>query len=294
MKIAIIASNQNLFSHKRLIDAARMGGHDVKTLIASKTRVEIGVDGHESGCDLAPSGHFDAAILRHGSSRTNFGFPILRQLELRGTWPLNDCPSIARSRNKLHCLQILARHGIAVPRTVYAETLDQADELLEAIKGPPVIVKVLDGAQGIGVELCQTIDRARAAMDALFQSDGHVMVQEFIKEADGADIRCVVLGGTVVAAMERRSAPGEFRSNLHQGGSAHEVEISQDEKRIAECAAAYLGLNFGAVDLLRSNRGPLVLEVNSSPGLQGIEAITGLDLAGLVIDFIAQNARSGC
>ncbi|MEP5938068.1 MAG: RimK family alpha-L-glutamate ligase [Erythrobacter sp.] len=284
MRIAVITAKPMLYSHGRLIEAAEQRGHRLDTITVADNAVSIP--------EPRPSATHDAVILRHGTTRTNFGMAILRQFELAGVWPLNPSAAISSSRNKFHCLQILSNNGLNIPLSAYSEDQMQAEALLQAVGGPPAVIKVLDGAHGVGVELCRTRADAIATFDAFYREEGNVMMQEFITEAKGSDIRCIVIGGKFVAAMRRQGAVGEFRSNLHQGGSAHPVEATDDEKLAAERAAQIMELNFCGVDMLRSDRGPLIIEVNSSPGLEGIEAVTGLDIASDVIDCIERRIGS--
>ena len=282
MRIAVITANPKLHSHKRLIEAAEQHGHALDTITVADYAVTLRTASNPAA--------YDAVILRHGTTRTNFGMAILRQFELSGVWPLNSSTAISSSRDKFHCLQILSNQGLNIPLTAYSEGETQAETLLQAVGGPPAVLKVLDGARGVGVELCHTHADAITTIDAFYREEGNVMMQEFIAEAKGSDVRCIVIGGKFVAAMRRQGADGDFRSNLHQGGSAHSVEVTNDEKLAAERAAQILGLNFCGVDMLRSDRGPLIIEVNSSPGLEGIEEVTGLDIAGELINFIERNA----
>ena len=230
--------------------------------------------------------HFDAIIPRIGASITFYGTAILRQFEMMGMYSLNESTSISRSRDKLRCLQILSRSGIGLPTTSYAHSTKMSEKLIEMVGGAPCVIKLIEGTQGKGVILAETSKAAESVIDGLRQMKAHFLVQEFIKESNGCDIRAFVIGDKVVASMMRRAKEGEFRSNLHRGGSAVPVKITEEEAKVAINAARALGLNVAGVDLLRSSRGPLVLEVNSSPGLQGIEASTGLDIAGMIIDYI--------
>jgi ribosomal protein S6--L-glutamate ligase len=234
---------------------------------------------------------FDAIIPRIGASVTFYGTAILRQFEMMGMYALNDSTSITRSRDKLRSLQILSRSGIGLPTTSYAHSTKMTEKLIEMVGGAPCVIKLIEGTQGKGVILAETPKAAESVIDGLRQMKAHFLVQEFIKESNGCDIRAFIIGDKVVASMMRKAKEGEFRSNLHRGGSAIPVEISKEEATMALNAARALGLNVAGVDLLRSSRGPLVLEVNSSPGLQGIEASTGLDIAGMIIDYIEKNVK---
>ncbi len=234
---------------------------------------------------------FNVIIPRIGASVTFYGTAILRQFEMMGVYSLNESTSITRSRDKLRCLQILSRSGIGLPITSYAHSTKMTRKLIEMVGGTPCVIKLIEGTQGKGVILAETLKAAESVIDGLRQMKAHFLVQEFIKESNGCDIRAFVIGDKVVASMMRKAKEGEFRSNLHRGGTAIPVDISAEESAMAVKAAKALGLNVAGVDLLRSSRGPLVLEVNSSPGLQGIEASTGLDIAGMILDYIEKNVR---
>jgi ribosomal protein S6--L-glutamate ligase len=234
---------------------------------------------------------FDAVIPRIGASITFYGLAVLRQFEVMGVWPLNESVAIGRSRDKLRSLQLLARRGIGLPVTGFAHDARNTDDLIEMVGGVPVVIKLLEGTQGVGVILGETHSAAKSTIEAFRGAKQNILVQEFIKEAKGVDIRCFVIGGKVVASMMRKGAPDEFRSNLHRGGSASRTRITPEERSTAVRAARILGLNVAGVDLLRSNHGPVVMEVNSSPGLEGIEKATNLDIAGKVIEFLERNAK---
>jgi ribosomal protein S6--L-glutamate ligase len=224
---------------------------------------------------------------------TFYGTAVLRQFEMMEVYPLNESVAITRSRDKLRSLQLLARKGIGLPVTGFAHSPDDIQDLLAMVGGAPSVIKLLEGTQGIGVVLAETQKAAESVIEAFMGLKANILVQEFIKEAGGADIRCFVVGGKIVAAMKRQGKEGEFRSNLHRGGSAALIRISPEERSAALRAAQTMGLNVAGVDLLRSNHGPVVLEVNSSPGLEGIETATQKDIAGMIINFIEQNAASG-
>jgi ribosomal protein S6--L-glutamate ligase len=232
---------------------------------------------------------FNVIIPRIGASITYYGSAVLRQFEMMGVYSLNESTSITRSRDKLRSLQILSRSGIGLPVTSYAHSTKMTEKLVKMVGGAPCVIKLIEGTQGKGVILADTDKAAESVIDGFRQMKAHFLVQEFIRESNGCDIRCFVIGDKVVASMMRRAKEGEFRSNLHRGGSALQVTISEEEARVAVSAAKVLGLNVAGVDIIRSNRGPLVLEVNSSPGLQGIETSTGLDIAGMIIDYIEKN-----
>jgi ribosomal protein S6--L-glutamate ligase len=234
---------------------------------------------------------FDAVIPRIGASVTFYGAAVLRQFEMLGVYPLNESVAITRSRDKLRSLQLLARKGIGLPVTGFAHSPDDVQDMLNMVGGAPAVIKLLEGTQGIGVVLAETKKAAESVIEAFMGLKANILIQEFIKEAGGADIRCLVVGGKVVAAMKRQGKEGEFRSNLHRGGSATVVRLTPEERSTAARAASIMGLNLCGVDILRSNHGPVVMEVNSSPGLEGIENSTQKDVAGLVIEFIEKNAK---
>ncbi|MEZ5542858.1 MAG: 30S ribosomal protein S6--L-glutamate ligase [Pseudomonadota bacterium] len=291
MKIAILSRNKKLYSTRRLIEAARARGHEVQVFDTLKCYMDI--------ASMRPTihykgeliGEFDAVIPRIGASITFYGTAVLRQFEMMGTWPLNESVAISRARDKLRSLQILARAGIGLPLTGFANSPDDTADLIKLVGGAPLVVKLLEGTQGKGVVLAETHKAAESLIDAFRELNANFLVQEFIKEAGGSDIRAFVIGERVVAAMKRTAKEGEFRSNLHRGGSATVIRLSPEERSTAVRAARQLGLNVAGVDLLRSNHGPVVMEVNSSPGLEGIERATDEDIAGMIIQFIEKNAR---
>ena len=293
MKIALLARNPNLYSHKRLIEAAEARGHQIDWLNTLRCTVHIASHKPEVYYDSEPCIGYDAVIPRIGASITNYGLAILRQFEMRGCWPLNESVAIGRSRDKLRSLQILAKHGLGLPLTAYANDPKKAEEIIRAVKGPPVVIKLLEGTQGIGVVLADSMSSAKSVIEAFRGANVNILVQEFIKEAGGTDIRALVIGGKVVAAMKRTGAPDDFRSNLHRGGSAQLIKITPEERSTAVRAAKRMGLNVCGVDMLRSNHGPVIMEVNSSPGLEGIEAASGKDIAGQIIEFIEKSAKIG-
>jgi len=293
MKIAMLARNANLYSHQRLKEAAEARGHDFDIL--NTTRCAVNIASHRP--TLTYNGEtlprYDAVIPRIGASITQYGLAVLRQFEMSECWPLNESVAIGRSRDKLRSLQILAKHGLGLPLTAYANDPKQAEEIIRAVNGPPVVIKLLEGTQGIGVVLAETMSSAKSVIEAFRGANVNILVQEFIKEAGGTDIRALVVGGKVVAAMKRTGAADDFRSNLHRGGSAEVIKITPEERSTAVRAAKRMGLNVCGVDMLRSNHGPVIMEVNSSPGLEGIESATGKDIAGQIIAFIEANAKGG-
>lgn len=293
MKIGILSRNPKLYSTSRLVEAAEARGHEVHVIDTLRCYMNITSmkpEVHYKGENLTG---FDAVIPRIGASVTFYGTAVLRQFEMMGVYPLNESVAISRSRDKLRALQLLSRKGIGLPVTGFAHRPDDVNDLIKMVGGAPLVIKLLEGTQGIGVVLAETKGAAESVIEAFMGLQANILVQEFIKEAGGADIRCFVIGGKVVAAMKRQGKEGEFRSNLHRGGTADLIRITPEERSTAVRAAQTMGLNVCGVDLLRSNHGPVVMEVNSSPGLGGIEAATGKDVAGLIINFIEKNAKSG-
>ncbi len=293
MKIAMLARNPNLYSHQRIIEAAEAKGHELHVLDTLQCYMNITSHRPEIYYRGDKLKGYEAVIPRIGSSITFYGLAVLRQFEMMGVWPLNESVAIGRSRDKLRSMQILARRGIGLPVTCFAHSAKQADELIEMAGGAPVVIKLLEGTQGIGVVLGETHNSARSVVEAFRGANVQILVQEFIKEAGGEDFRIFVVGDRVVGAMRRKGAEGDFRSNLHRGGTASTVRITPEERSTAKRAAKAMGLNVCGVDILRSNHGPVVMEVNSSPGLEGIENATGRDIAGAIIDFIEKHAVQG-
>lgn len=291
MKIAILSRNKKLYSTKRLIEACKQRGHEPMVLDVLRTYMNIASNKPETHFNGEALTTFDAVIPRIGASVTFYGTAVLRQFEMTGAYPLNESVAISRSRDKLRSLQLLSRKGIGMPTTGFAHNPDDIQDLIKMVGGAPLVIKLLEGTQGIGVVLAETRKAAESVLEAFMGLKANIMVQEYIKEAGGADIRCLVIGDKVVAAMKRQAQPGEFRSNLHRGGSASLVKITPSERATAVKAAKIMGLNVAGVDLLRAERGPLVMEVNSSPGLEGIEAATGKDVAGMIIEFIEKTAK---
>ena len=291
MRIAILSRNRKLYSTRRLVEAAEQRGHEVQVLNTLKCYMNIASLRpvvHYRGERLEP---FDAVIPRIGASVTFYGAAVLRQFEMMGAYPANESVAITRSRDKLRSMQILARAGIGLPLTGFANSPDDTQDLIKLVGGAPLVVKLLEGTQGKGVVLAETQKAAESLIEAFRALGANFLVQEFIKEAGGSDVRCFVIGEKVVASMQRTANEGEFRSNLHRGGSAVTVKLTPEERATAVRAARQMGLNVAGVDLLRSNHGPVVMEVNSSPGLEGIEKATGKDVAGMIIEFLEKNAR---
>ena len=295
MKIGILSRNINIYSTHRLYESAKQRGHQVEVIDHTKCSVLI----EQNHPAILFNGHklegFDAVIPRIGASVTFFGTAVVRQFEVQGVFIANTSQSIVRSRDKLRSMQILSREGVGIPKTVFAKfpKNDDVDMMIKQVGGAPLIIKLLEGTQGLGVVLAETDKAAKSVIEAFSGLKENILVQEFIKEAGGADIRAFVVDGKVVGAMKRQGKEGEFRSNLHRGGKGVIIELSEEEERAAINAAQALSLSVAGVDMLQSARGPLILEVNSSPGLKGIEAATGLDIAGKIIDFCENQVREG-
>lgn len=292
MKIGILSRNSRLYSTHRLMEAAEAAGHSVRVIDTLKCYMNITAN--------RPTVHykseilkFDAIIPRIGSSVTFYGAAVLRQFEMGGVYSVNESVAITRSRDKLRAHQLLSRKGIGMPVTGYAHSPHDTDALIKLVGGAPLVVKLIESTQGNGVVLAETVKAAESVITAFRGLHANFLVQEFIKEAGGSDIRCFVIGEKVVAAMKRTAKPGEFRSNLHRGGTAEIIKLRPEERAIAVRAAKAMGLSVAGVDIVRSNHGPLVLEVNSSPGLEGIEKYTNKDVASLIISYIAKNAKHG-
>ena len=291
MKIAIMSRNRRLYSTRRLVEAGEQRGHEMEVIDPLRCTMDI--------TSKSPAIHYqdhkldiyDAVIPRIGASITFYGMAVLRQFEMMGVFPLNESVAIGRSRDKLRSLQLLSRAGVGLPVTSFAHSPDDTQSLIQLVSGAPLVIKLLEGTQGKGVVLAETKKAAESVIDAFRELDANFLVQQFVKEAGGADIRCFVIGNRVVAAMMRQAKEGEFRSNLHRGGTATVVKLSPAERATAVKAAKTMGLNVAGVDIVRSNEGALVLEVNSSPGLEGIETATGKDVAGMIIEFIEKHAK---
>ncbi|MFN3231312.1 MAG: 30S ribosomal protein S6--L-glutamate ligase [Alphaproteobacteria bacterium] len=293
MKIAMLARNPNLYSHKRLVEAAESRGHTID--IINTLQVYMNITSNRPS--LIYNGEtltgYDAVIPRIGASVTFYGLAVLRQFEMMGVYPLNESVGIGRSRDKLRSMQLLARSGVDLPVTAFAHDPKKAQEVVEIVGGAPVVIKLLEGTQGVGVVLGETERSAKSVIEAFRGANVNILAQEFIKEAGSSDIRALVIGNKVVAAMMRTGSSDDFRSNLHRGGSARSIKITPQERATAVKASKAMGLNVCGVDMLRSNRGPLVMEVNSSPGLEGVEKATDIDVAGSIIGFLEKNAKAG-
>jgi ribosomal protein S6--L-glutamate ligase len=293
MKIAMLARSPQLYSHQRLKEAAEARGHEMHIINTLRCYMNIASRRPEMYYNGEKLEGFDAVIPRIGASVTFYGLAVLRQFEMMGVYPLNESVSIGRSRDKLRSMQLLARDGIGLPVTTFAHDPKQTEEVLALAGNAPLVIKLLEGTQGLGVVLADTNRSAKSVIEAFRATNTNILVQEFIKEAGGTDIRAIVVGGKVIAAMKRSGAAGEFRSNLHRGGSAQVIKLSPEERSTAVRAARSMGLNACGVDMLRANHGPVVMEVNSSPGLEGVEKATGLDVAGTMIEFLEKHAKPG-
>lgn len=293
MDIALLSRDASLYSTRRLKEAGEERGHHVRVI--DYLRCVLDITSHRP--DIRYGGEsvqrFDAVIPRIGATHTFYGTAVVRQFEMMNVFPTNESQGISRSRDKLRSLQLLSRSGIGLPVTGIAHSTKDIDGLIDLVDGAPLIVKLIEGTQGVGVVLAETRKAAESVIAAFRQLDAHILVQEFIKEARGADLRAFVVGGRVIASMRRQGASGDFRSNLHRGGTAEKIKLTPEERSTAVRAAKTMGLNVCGVDMLRSNHGPVVMEVNSSPGLEGIESTTGVDVAGKVIEFIEKNAAPG-
>jgi len=293
VKIAILSRGPKLYSTRRLVEAAKERGHEADVLDPLRCYMDIASHDpaiHYRGAELKGYG---AVIPRIGASVTFYGTAVVRQFEMMGVTSLNESVAISRSRDKLRSLQLLSRRGIGLPVTGFAHSTHYTQDLINLVGGAPLVVKLLEGTQGMGVVLCETEKAAESVIDAFRELAAQFIVQEFIKEAGGSDIRCLVVGDRVVGSMIRKGKEGEFRSNLHRGGTASSVKITPEERSTAVRSAKIMGLNVAGVDILRSNHGPVVMEVNSSPGLEGIETSTGKDIAGKIIEFLERNAEHG-
>ena len=293
MKIVMLARNPSLYSHRRIVEAARARGHDIDVINTLHVHMNITSNRPLLRHGGRTLGTYDAVIPRIGASVTNYGLAVLRQFEMQGVFPLNESVAIGRSRDKLRALQLLARAGVGLPTTAFAHGPRKAEEVVAEVGGAPVIIKLLEGTQGMGVILAETQASATSIIEAFSAANVNILVQEYIREAAGTDVRALVVGGSVVAAMKRTSRKGEFRSNLHRGGKAEPVAITDEERVTAIKSVEAMGLNVAGVDMLRSSRGTLVLEVNPTPGFEGMEGATGIDVAGAMIALLEARARPG-
>ena len=297
MRIGILSRNRHLYSTRRLVEAAKSRGHDVRVIDVLKCYMNITANEpavfYQRNAELVEELQFDAVIPRIGASITAYGCAVLRQFEVDGVYSINESIAITRSRDKLRAHQLLARKGIGQPVTSYAHSARATDKLVESVGGAPLILKLTESTHGNGVLLAETKKAAEALINAFRGIGSDFLVQEFIQEAGGSDIRCFVVGNKVIAAMQRKASKGEYRSNLHRGGTAEVIKLRPEERALAVRAAQVMGLDLAGVDILRSSHGPLVIEVNSSPGLEGIEMATGKDVAGKIIEYIEKDHQLG-
>jgi len=291
MKIGILSANENLYSTSRLAEAARNRGHQVDVLNHNHCYVAMETGNNNIYLGDTELTDYEAIIPRIGASVTFYGSSIIRGFEVKHVYTTLSSLALVRSRDKLRATQVLAKHGIGIPKTVFAKQPRDVQNLINTVGGPPLIVKLLEGTQGLGVVLAETKTAAKSVIEAFYGLNANILVQEFIKEAGGSDIRALVVGGKVIAAYKRQGQEGEFRSNLHRGGQGTKVKLSAAEKKTAIAATKALGLNIAGVDMLRSERGPLVLEVNSSPGFEGVEKVTGVNVADTIIEFVEKQVN---
>lgn len=293
MKIAILSQHSKLYSTSRLVEAGKERGHEM--MVVDPLLCYMDITSHRPKIhfrDKVLEG-FDAVIPRIGASVTFYATAVLRQFEMMGVYSVNESVAIARSRDKLRAMQIMSRKGVGMPVTGFAHSTKMTEDLIRLVGGAPLVIKLLEGTQGRGVILAETTKAAESVIDAFRNLNAYFLVQEYIPEAGGADVRCFIVGDKIVASMMRQAKEGEFRSNLHRGGSATRIKLSPEERKTAIRAAKAMGLRVAGVDILRSRHGPLVLEVNSSPGLEGIEKTTHKDVAGMIIEYIEKNAKPG-
>lgn len=293
MLLALLARNPHLYSHQRLVATAEARGHTVHTVNTLHVHMNITSNRPVLRYDGRTLPRYDAVIPRIGASITHYGLAVLRQFEIQGVYPLNESVAIGRARDKLRALQILAREGIDMPITAFAHGPRNAETVIREVGGAPVVIKLVEGTQGLGVILAETEASAKSIIEAFSAANVNILVQEFIKNTGASDIRALVVGGRVVATMKRVGKAGDFRANLHRGGTAEPVAITSAETAMAIASAKAIGLNVAGVDILRSTRGPKVIEVNATPGLKGIETATGADVAGEIITFLEKHARRG-
>ncbi len=293
MRIAVLSRRPSLYSTSRLVDAAKERGHEVRVI--NYLRCYMNITSHRPTVLFKgePVEGYDAVIPRIAAVHTFYGTAVVRQFEMMGVYSANESQAISRAHDKLRQLQLLARAGIGLPHTGFAHDISDSDSLIDAVGGSPLVVKLLQGTQGKGVVLAETRKAASSVVSAFNELDANILIQEFIKEANGEDIRAFIIDRRVVAAMRRTAPPGEFRSNIHRGGTAERIRLTPEERAMAVRAARQIGLRVAGVDIMRSKHGPVVLEVNSSPGLEGIETATGVDVAGRIIKYLEANARPG-
>jgi ribosomal protein S6--L-glutamate ligase len=288
MRVVILSRNESLYSTRALVEAARRRGHEVRVLDTLRFDIRVCTRHPELFYDGKPVGPVDAVIPRIGASITAFGLAVVRQFEMMGVYCVNESQAIARSRDKCRSLQILSRHDIGVPPTVYTRQAEHVAHCMDLVDGPPVVVKLLEGTQGIGVILAESTMAASSVVEAFHGLDQNILIQKFIREAKGSDIRALVVGRRVIAAMRRQAIAGEFRSNIHRGGKAKKIRLPAEYRRTALAAARVLGLRVAGVDMIESAEGPMIMEVNSSPGLEGIEKATRVGVAEEIIHFLEE------
>lgn len=291
MKIAILSRNKELYSTRRLVEAAKERGHEVHVVDYLRCYMNITAAQPSIQYKSHILEEVDAIIPRIGANRTFYGTAILRQFETMGKYSINSSLAITRSRDKLRSQQLLVMKGVNMPATGFAHAASDINDLIDLVGGPPLIIKLIEGTQGVGVVLAETRKAAKSVAQTLRGLNANIILQEYIAESKGADIRCFVVGDRVVASMQRVAAPGEFRANLHRGGTAEMIRITKTEREAAIKAAKIMGLGMAGVDFIRSKRGPLILEINSSPGLEGIENATKKDIASIIIRHIEKNAK---
>lgn len=291
MKLAILSGSSKLYSTRRLLEAGKEQGHDTKILKTAHCFMMITKGEPQLFYHGKKIGELDAVLPRIGSKQTFYGLAVVRQFELMAVYCVNSSYAIARSRDKLRCLQLLSRHNVGLPPTAFIKKPEYIPQVIDKLGGPPVIIKLLQGTQGKGVVLADTQPAAESVIEAFHGLDEQILIQQFVAQSEGTDIRALVVGGKVVAAMRRYAVRGEFRANLHRGGRAEPIKLDKPYKRTAIRAAKVLGLNVAGVDMLMTNEGPMVLEVNSSPGLEGIETTTKIDVAGAIIHYISKQVH---
>ncbi len=292
MRLVILSRKESLYSTRVLVEAAQKRGHAVEVFDTLQFDIRVSRRTPELFYQGRPVGPVDAVVPRIGASITHFGLAVVRQFEMMGVYCLNESQAIARSRDKLRCLQLLSRHDIGLPPTIYTRDAEHVPACIERVEGPPVVVKLLQGTQGIGVVLAESTMAASSVIEAFHGLDQNILIQKFIREANGSDIRALVVGRKVVAAMRRQALTGEFRSNIHRGGTARKIRLPADYRRTALAAARVLGLTVAGVDLIESAEGPMVMEVNSSPGLEGLQKTTGVDVADAIVEHIERSVTS--
>ena len=291
MKVAVLSRDGSLYSTRRLLEAGNKRGHAMVLIDHMRCYMDITAHSPKLIYQGKPLKDIDAVIPRIGASKTFYGTAVVRQFQMMGVFTANGADAISRSRDKLRCLQLLSKEGVGLPVTGFAHSTKDIEGIIELVGGAPLVIKLLEGTQGIGVVLAETYQAAKSVIEAFRGLDANILVQEFIKEAKGADLRCFVVDNRVIAAMKRQGAPGEFRSNIHRGGSVSKIKLTPEERSTAIRAAKAMGLKIAGVDLLRSSHGPVVMEVNSSPGLEGIERATDVDVADKIIEFLERQVK---